>query len=98
MESLIIYVQLRVKRLVKVKLKFFCSPNVSTTMAHAISNSIGFSKTDNLGKYLGTPLLHSRVNKKTYYLILEHVEQRLSGWSAKHLSFAGRVTLAKSVI
>ncbi|KAH9665427.1 putative ribonuclease H protein [Citrus sinensis] len=48
--------------------------------------------------YLGVPLLHSRVNKATYQSILDKVDMRLSGWNAAHLSFAGRVTLAQSVI
>ena len=44
------------------------------------------------------PLLYSRVNKATYQSILDKVDMRLSGWNAVHLSFAGRVTLAQSVI
>ncbi|KAH9735402.1 putative ribonuclease H protein [Citrus sinensis] len=59
---------------------------------------LGFSVTDNLGRYLGMPLLHSRVFKNTYQGIVDTVERRLSGWNASHLSLAGRITLAQSVI
>ena len=54
--------------------------------------------TDNLGNYLGVPLLHNRVNKHTYKGVLDKVQQRLTGWNALHLFLAGRVTLVQSVI
>ncbi|KAH9671615.1 putative ribonuclease H protein [Citrus sinensis] len=63
-----------------------------------IKTTLGFSVTKNLGKYLGLPILHSRVTKATYQGILDKVQQRLSGWNAKHLSLAGRITLVQSVI
>ena len=44
------------------------------------------------------PLLHLRVNKTTYQSILAKMDMRLTGWNAAHLSFAGRVTLAQSVL
>ncbi|KAE8664067.1 hypothetical protein F3Y22_tig00112857pilonHSYRG00227 [Hibiscus syriacus] len=60
----------------------------------------GYEVVENLGRYLGVPLLHSRVTKATYSYLIEKVEQRLSGsgWAAKTLSFAGRITLAKAVL
>ncbi|CAN1822383.1 Putative ribonuclease H protein At1g65750 [Linum perenne] len=54
--------------------------------------------TQNLGKYLGVPILHDRVNVHTYQDVLDKIDNRLSGWKAKSLSLAGRVTLAKSVL
>ncbi|KAH9763649.1 putative ribonuclease H protein [Citrus sinensis] len=44
------------------------------------------------------PLLHSRVSKATYHGILEKVERKLNGWSAKFFSLAGRITLTQSVL
>nr|KYP59202.1 Putative ribonuclease H protein At1g65750 family [Cajanus cajan] len=55
-------------------------------------------KPKNLGKYLGIPLHHSRVNRATYSGIIEKVTQRLNNWKAKSLSFARRLTLTKSVL
>ncbi|KAH9772084.1 putative ribonuclease H protein [Citrus sinensis] len=44
------------------------------------------------------PLLHRRVSKQTYQGILDKMKQRLSGWAASQLSFAGRITLTQSVL
>ncbi|KAL9411411.1 hypothetical protein AB3S75_045078 [Citrus x aurantiifolia] len=43
-------------------------------------------------------LLHDRVSKKTYQGIIDKIDQQLSGWAAKQLFLAGRVTLAQSVL
>jgi hypothetical protein len=51
-----------------------------------------------LGKYLGVPLTGRAPKKADYNYIIEQVTAKLTAWKAKHLSFAGRVTLAKSVI
>ena len=59
---------------------------------------LGYSATNDLGCYLGMPLLHLRVNKATYQTILDKVDKRLIGWNAAHLSLAGRITLAHSVL
>ena len=59
-------------------------------MRKAIANLSSFSITNNLGRYLGTPLLHECVNRATFY--------KLSGWCASSLSLARRTTLVKSVL
>lgn len=82
----------------KSKTHVFFSKNVTVADANNISCILLVSITNNLGKYLAMLLLHSRVSKCTYRDILEKVEQRLSGWNAIHLSLAGRITLAQSVI
>lgn len=58
----------------------------------------GFEMTDDLGKYLGVPILHKRVNQQSFRFIHDKVDQRLSTWKAKTLSFAGRITLTQSVL
>ncbi|CAL9021082.1 unnamed protein product, partial [Prunus brigantina] len=50
-----------------------------------------------LGKYLGLPLLHSRVTKGTYNGLLDKVQNRLAAWKRKCLSLAGRATLIQAV-
>ncbi|XP_062021276.1 uncharacterized protein LOC133737799 [Rosa rugosa] len=75
----------------------FCSPNTNGELAGDISNICGSPLTTDLGKYLGMPLIHSRVNKYTYISILDKVQSRLSGWKSKVLSMAGRLTLIHSV-
>ncbi|KAE8693055.1 hypothetical protein F3Y22_tig00110819pilonHSYRG00250 [Hibiscus syriacus] len=52
----------------------------------------------NLGKYLGVPLLHSRITRASFSYIVSRVRDKLVGWKAKALSLAGRITLAKTVL
>lgn len=80
------------------KSNIFLSRQIPTRDAFRICNKLGYQLTDNLGKYLGVPLLHSRVNKSTYAYIEEKVKQKLSGWNARNFSLAGRITLAKAVL
>ncbi|XP_024158077.2 uncharacterized protein LOC112165700 [Rosa chinensis] len=75
----------------------YCSPNTCKSIASAISRTCGSPLTNDLGKYLGMPLIHSRVNKHTYNGIFDKVQNRLSSWKSKALSMAGRLTLVNSV-
>lgn len=52
-----------------------------------------FKGWNGLGKYLGMPLIHSRVNKHTYSSILDKDQNRLASWKSKVLNMAGRLTL-----
>ncbi|CAN1187377.1 Putative ribonuclease H protein At1g65750 [Linum perenne] len=54
--------------------------------------------TQNLGNYLGVPVLHDRTTSRTYQKVLDRIDSKLSGWKAKTLSLAGRVALAQSVL
>ncbi|KAL5819904.1 hypothetical protein ACOSQ4_023746 [Xanthoceras sorbifolium] len=79
------------------KSRVFCSKNVRVRDARDIVRACGSPLTDNLGKYLGLPLLHDRVNKNTFREILEKVQRRLTSWKSSTLSLAGRITLIKAV-
>jgi hypothetical protein len=63
-----------------------------------LSRLIGFTRTDDLGKYLGMPLIRGRVTNRTYEDLIHTIDARLTGWQADRLSFAGRITLAKLVL
>lgn len=80
------------------KTKMFFSKNTPTRDARNICHTLGFSITLDLGRYLGVPLLHSRVTKDTYKYIEDQTRRKLAGWKATTLSLAGRLTLAKSVL
>lgn len=80
------------------KTRIFFSKNVSREKKNELSDACGFQCTEDLGKYLGAPLIHHRSGRNSYQFILDKVNQRLSNWKTKQLSMAGRVTLAKSVL
>lgn len=71
---------------------------MDNSLANKISEWSGYSKCNNLGKYLGVPVLHSRISFSTYSYLLENIQERLLGWKTENLLMAGRVTLCKSVI
>lgn len=79
------------------KSNLHCSPNTKKRTVRKIVKICGSPSTDNLGKYLGMPLIHSRINKYTYANIVDKVQNRLSGWKSKSLSMAGRLTLIQAV-
>ncbi|KAG7547784.1 Ribonuclease H domain [Arabidopsis suecica] len=80
------------------KSKIFFSENVHKDLAKQISDESGIKSTKELGKYLGMPILHKRINKETFSEVIERVTSRLSGWKGRFLSMAGRLTLTKSVL
>ncbi|KAJ0469870.1 putative RNA-directed DNA polymerase [Helianthus annuus] len=48
--------------------------------------------------YLGVPIGANMKRAKLWKPVVDKVSARLSNWKARHLSFAGRLTLAKSVL
>nr|KYP49860.1 Putative ribonuclease H protein At1g65750 family [Cajanus cajan] len=80
------------------KTRIFFSKNVGWSVREGISSTLGFQRMDNLGKYLGVPIQHDRVNKRLYSSIINKVNQRLSSWKAKTLFIARRLTFTKSVL
>ncbi|XP_061361234.1 uncharacterized protein LOC133305091 [Gastrolobium bilobum] len=84
------------QKISKEKTRVFFSENVGYSRAKEISEFLGIGSTQNLGKYLGVMLNHSRVNNATFGNVLDRVNRRLCAWNAKSLSLAGRLTLAKS--
>ncbi|RDY06483.1 putative ribonuclease H protein, partial [Mucuna pruriens] len=57
-----------------------------------------FQRNDDLGKYLKSLYYIKEPTKIPISFIMDKVNQRLSVWKAKQLSFAGRVTLTKLVL
>ena len=76
----------------------FFSNNVPEALRHQISTKFGFSRTQDLGPYLGVPVGQTGTTASRYDYILERPKQRLSNWKGRHLSFDGRLTLAKPVL
>jgi hypothetical protein len=51
-----------------------------------------------MGRYLGVNFSPGRTTGGKFNNIIEKIQNRLSGWKQKCLSFAGRLTLSKSVL
>ncbi|CAN1799117.1 Putative ribonuclease H protein At1g65750 [Linum perenne] len=54
--------------------------------------------TQDLGRYLGVPVLHGRILHRTYQPILDRMYPKLSGWKVSSLSLEGRIMLALSIL
>ncbi|KAK3183221.1 hypothetical protein Dsin_030507 [Dipteronia sinensis] len=65
--------------------------------ARRIARVCGSPLTNNLGKYLGVPLIHRRVSNQTYSDLVEKTQKRLAAWKSDTFSLAGRATLIKTV-
>lgn len=80
------------------KTSIMYSKNADRDLRRQLNRESGFKEVGNLGKYLGVPLLGRAPKKADYQYLTEKINQKLVGWKAKHLSLAGRTTLAKAVI
>lgn len=65
----------------------FFSVNVQEREAANLSKALRVQLTEDLGRYLGVPMIHQRVSMSSCKFVLD---------KANSLSFAGRVTLAQS--
>ncbi|RZB60490.1 LINE-1 retrotransposable element ORF2 protein [Glycine soja] len=63
-----------------------------------IQQLTGFSLGDFPFRYLGVPLLSSRLNVCHYAPLLSKITSLIQGWSKKSLSYAGKLELIKAVI
>lgn len=75
---------------------FFCQ--VLRINQILIKNIIGFQTESLPVKYLGVPLISTRLSYADCVPLIEKVKQWLLGWQNKLLSFAGRLQLALSVL
>ncbi|GMJ03912.1 hypothetical protein HRI_004060400 [Hibiscus trionum] len=80
------------------KTTIYFSPNTAVTLRSNIASLLGYQVVDCFEKYLGVPVINRRTKCSDYDFILDKIKSRLSGWAARTLSLAGRITLAKSVI
>jgi hypothetical protein len=80
------------------KTSILFSKNVNRDTRNRLVQMSGFRETEQLGNYLGVPLTARAPRKDDFQYIIDQVSAKLANWKANQLSFAGRVTLAKSVI
>lgn len=65
--------------------------------ANSLKYISGMPLTKDLGTYLGIALIHGRVKRNHFNLIIDKLLKKLSGWKANTLSLAGRAILVQSV-
>ena len=80
------------------KSRIYFSPNVQAELRREICSRLGIQATANIGNYLGFPIKHKGVPRNRMNFIVERVMNKLAGWKARFLSFAGRSVLVKSVM
>lgn len=79
------------------KSNIFFSKITPREVRNQIVQIFGFQEVQNLGKYLGVPLLHERVTKYTLSFVVDKVRRKLQSWDARRLSMARRIIMAQSV-
>ncbi|XP_022030846.1 uncharacterized protein LOC110931776 [Helianthus annuus] len=75
---------------------FFC--NVSHVVKQEIRSLLPFQEGELPVKYLGVPLISTKLMYKDCKILVDRVDKKIDHWMNKTLSFAGRLQLIKSVI
>ncbi|KAJ7949853.1 Ribonuclease H [Quillaja saponaria] len=78
------------------KFKIMLLANTLASIKHSIQKHAPICITQDLGKYQGVPLIHSRISKNTYQEICSKLQSKLAGWKLSSLSLAGRATLIQA--
>lgn len=74
------------------------SNNVARSVRNKLLNISKFRETQDLGKYLGVLFSGKRLRRGDYQYLLEQMSRKMASWKTNSFSFAGRNTLAKSVL
>lgn len=86
------------QRINKNKTKIFFLQNIAKHIKRQLVHAYGFSETKDLGKYLGNPLSGRNPKRRDYQHIIDQVKSKKEAQKSDHLSFIGKITLAKAVI
>ena len=78
------------------KLAYHCSPNTEPYLAASFSNILQMAEARSLGKYLGCPIIDTKVTNATFGDIREKVQSQLSKRKSNSLTQAGRTILIQS--
>lgn len=76
----------------------FLSYGVAAANKAWIKSTLMIPVVDNLGTYLGFPMLLGRQRVRDFAFILDKLDSRLEGWACKLLNKAGHLTLCKVVM
>ncbi|KAF7841844.1 ribonuclease H [Senna tora] len=98
LNHLIIFGQASGLFLNKDKSEIKLSPNASANQKNHLLSIINCKGIDSLGKYLGAFIDGPNPDTQNAELIIDHLQQKLSGWKASMLSQAVRLTLIQAVL
>lgn len=73
------------------------SRNTGANVKTAILDLLGMKECNHRTKYLGLPLCKSNHKGAAFSDLIDKVGTQLASWKAKHLSFAGRGVLARTI-
>lgn len=80
------------------KTTIYFSKYVLAYVRREVNDLLRVREINDLRKYLGVLIFHKRINKHTYAYILDRMRSQIARWNVSRISFAGRVTLAQSVL
>ncbi|CAA7020699.1 unnamed protein product [Microthlaspi erraticum] len=83
---------------VSVQKSSFFAAGVSEADCDLIKFSTGMPQGTLPVRYLGVPLCSKKLSMANCEILIQQVKMRLTSWSSKSLSFAGRLLLIKTVI
>lgn len=75
---------------------FFCG--VDDQVKQYLLEQLGHSKGQLPVKYLGLPLIATKLTELDCSPILDKMKRKISSWSAKSLTYAGRILLIKAIL
>ncbi|KAA3473888.1 Retrovirus-related Pol polyprotein LINE-1 [Gossypium australe] len=82
----------------RLKTNVFFSRNLSKKVTSSLSAKLGFTKVDDLGKYLGVPFFRKKVRVDTFQFLVDKFRAKVNGWDVRKLSLASPFNLVKSVL
>lgn len=74
------------------------SPSLDPKIKEAIIGYLKFNEAEKWWKHLGIPMNGSRIPMSDFNDLIKRINKSLSGWRAKLLYMAGKITLIKSTI
>jgi hypothetical protein len=79
------------------KSSFYCS-GISDRVKHLILDDLMMKEGHLPVRYLGVPLISSRLTSIDYGALISKISGRIDSWLSKNLSYAGRLQLLSSVL